>query len=292
MCDPVTASIVATIAGSAAQAAGQAKARRAMEGAQQAENTRQRGFQDQSNAAFSESLANADLQTQEGAKSKAEGERKAAYESANAAARAPVEATGRNLAGDQTANKVLSSEKSARSAQAQGYAGQQGNAKAALRGFNDVQLGNALYNARQMQNQNTIGNFMQGSAAVLPYEVSAASRQGDKLKGIGDLLSMAGAIGGLGTGAGWWGGADAAAGAGALGTAEAGASNAAMGLGNSADLALGRSALGSNLSSGYANAFNLTPNSSFFPVGSVTSGIPLTSSVSPYVPGLKSVLSR
>lgn len=288
MCDPVTASIVATVAGSAAQAAGQAKARRAMEGAQQAELTRQKGFQDQSNAAFSESLSHADPQAQEGAKAKAEGERKAAYESANAQARAPIEATGRNLAGDQTANKVLSSEQGARSAQAQGYAGQQGNAKAALRGFNDIQLGNALYNSRQMQNQGQIGNFMQGSAAVLPYEVQAASHKGDSLKSIGDLLSAAGAIGGIGAGAGWWGGADAASGAGALGAAGSDASNVAMGLGTNTDLALGRSALGSNLSSGYANMFNLTPNSSFFPVGSVTSQIPLNSlaSYGKYAPGL------
>jgi len=288
MCYPVTASIVATVAGSAAQAAGQARSRRAMEGAQQAELTRQKAFQGQSDAAFSESLSHADPQAQEGAKAKAEGERNAAYEKANAQARAPLEATGKNLAGNESANRVLNTESAARTAQAQGYAGQQGAAKAALRGFNDNQLGNALYNARQMQNQGTIGNFMQGSAAVLPYEVSAASHKGDSLKSIGDLLSAAGAIGGIGAGAGWWGGADAAAGAGALGSAGSEASNLAMGLGTNTDLALGRSALGSGLSSEYANMFNFTPNSSFFPVGSVTSQIPLNSlaSYGKYAPGL------
>ena len=75
MCDAVTASIVATVAGSAAQAAGQAKARKAMEGAQIAERVRQKGYNDQSQAAFSESLGNADPQAQANAQGKAEGER-------------------------------------------------------------------------------------------------------------------------------------------------------------------------------------------------------------------------
>lgn len=240
MCDAVTASIVATIAGAGAQAAGQAKARKAMEGAQVAERVRQKGYNDQSQAAFSESLGNADPQAQANAQGKAEGERKAAYDAATADARAPLEATGKNLAGNQDANRIMSSESAARSAQALGYAGQQGAAKAALQGFGDTQLGNALYNARQMQNQGTIGNFMQGSAAVLPYEVDAASHKGDSLKSLGDLLSMGGAIAGLGAGAGWWGGADKAAqAAGALGTATGNTSSNLLGLGTANDIANG-----------------------------------------------------
>lgn len=240
MCDAVTASIVATIAGAGAQAAGQAKARKAMEGAQIAERVRQKGYNDQSQAAFSESLGNADPQAQANAQGKAEGERKAAYDTATAEARAPLEATGKNLAGNQDANRVMSSESAARSAQALGYAGQQGAAKAALQGFGDTQLGNAIYNARQMQKQGQIGNFMQGSAAVLPYEVDAASHKGDSLKSLGDILSMAGAIGGMGVGAGWWGGADKAAqAAGTLGTATGNASGNLLGLGTANDIANG-----------------------------------------------------
>jgi hypothetical protein len=211
MCDPVTASIVATVAGSAAQAAGQAQARKAMQGAQIAERVRQKGYQDQSQSAFSESLAHANPQDQANAQASNEANRKAAYDAATAETRAPLEATGKNLAGSQDANRILSSESAARSAQAQGFANQQGAAKAALQGFGDTQLGNALYNARQMQNQGTIGNFMQGSSAVLPYEVEAASHKGDSIKNIGDLLSLGGAVAGLGAGAGWWGGADKAA---------------------------------------------------------------------------------
>ena len=282
MCDAVTASIVATVAGSAAQAAGQAKARKAMEGAQIAERVRQKGYNDQSQAAFSESLGNADPQAQANAQGKAEGERKAAYDTATAEARAPLEATGKNLAGNQDANRVMSSESAARSAQALGYAGQQGAAKAALQGFGDTQLGNALYNARQMQKQGTIGNFMQGSAAVLPYEVDAASHKGDSLKSLGDLLSMGGAIAGLGAGAGWWGGADKAAqAAGTLGTATGDASNMAMFGQNGADFAIrpSASALGSDVSKMYSGDVlgigmpKPMNNSLFYPVGSVGSNL-------------------
>lgn len=291
MCDPVSASIALTVAGTAAQSAGQAKARKAMEGAQQAERIRQKGFQDESNAAFNESLGHADSASQASEQSKAEGERQAAYDQAAAQARAPIEATGQNLAGDTSGNKVIASENAMRSANASNYANQQAAAKAALKGFNDVQIGNALYNNRQLQRQGTIGNFMQGSSAVLPYEVHAASRKGDKLKGIGDVLSLAGAVTGLGAGAGWWGGADTAAKtAGTIGTASGNASNAAMFGSNSADLALRPSAsmLGSNLSSQYANALSLNPAvvqpSSFFNFGSLTSGVPLTSVASRYIP--------
>lgn len=220
MCDPVSISLALTAAGATAQAAAQSQSRKAMEGAQQAERIRQKGFQDQSQAAFDESLGHAQASNQTADQSKAEGERKASYDKATADARAPVEATGQNLAGDTSTNKVVNTEQAAQAAKAQGYAGQQGAAKAALQGFGDTQLGNALYNARQMQSQGVIGNAMQGSSAVLPFEVQAASHKGDGLKTLGDVLSLGGAVAGLGAGAGWWGGADKAlANANTLGTA-------------------------------------------------------------------------
>jgi hypothetical protein len=289
MCDAVTASIVATVAGSAAQAAGQARARSAMQGAQQAERTRQRGFQDQSQSAFSESLAHANPQDQANAQAGAEANRKAAYEAASAQAHNPIEATGKNFAGNQNANRVLNSESSARNSQAQGFANQQGAAKAALQGFGDVQLGNALYNARQMQNQGTIGNFMQGSAGILPYEVEAASHKGDQLKNIGDLLSMGGAIAGLGAGAGWWGGADKAAqAAGTLGSAGSNASNLATLGANNVDLAKGTWDFGGGLSNQYnGDLFNLTPKpimyNQFYNPGSILSNV-RADSLARYVP--------
>lgn len=210
MCDPVSISIGLTAAGSVAQAAGQAKAQKAQRGAVEAERIRQKGYQDQSDAALAESKAHATKSSQDIEQGKAEGERKAAYDAANAAAQAPVVAAGDNLAGDQTANAVVNNEASKVARNTNNYATQQGIAKAALQGFNDVQLGNSLYNARQLQDQARIGHFMQGSSNVLPLEMEAAARQGQGLRTLGSALAAGGSIVGMGAGAGWWGNSPAA----------------------------------------------------------------------------------
>lgn len=204
MCDPITASIALTAAGSVAQAAGQRRAQKAMDGAREAERIRQKGYQSQSDAALGESLANADKGTQDAQKGKAEGDRNAAYAEAVAATRAPVEATGDNLAGDTAGNTVVNTEMARQGAANLGFAGQQGGAKANLLSFNDVQLGNALYNARQLQEQARIGDAMRGSAGVLDLEMAAASRRGQGLQTLGSLLSAGGTIAGIGAGAGWF----------------------------------------------------------------------------------------
>ena len=205
MCDPVTISLVATLAGTAASAAGQAKAQKAQDGAREAERIRQKGLQSESDALLGQSLSNASKESQDSQQANAEGERKAAYDAATAASRAPLEAVGSNLAGDQSANALIASETAKASNNALGYAGQQGLSKAALQGFGDLQFNNALYNARQLQGQARVGDFMKGSAGVLPYEMEAASHKGDGLKTLGSALSTAGSIAGMGAGAGWWG---------------------------------------------------------------------------------------
>lgn len=204
MCDPISVSLSLAAAGSVAQAAGQARAQKAMAGAREAERIRQKGYQSEADAALGNSLSNADKGAQDAKQGQAEGERKAAYDEAVAAVRAPIEATGANLAGDTAGNAVVDSEVARKGAAALGYAGQQGGAKANLLSFNDVQLGNALYNARQLQEQARIANNMRGSADVLGIEQESASHKGDNLKTLGSLLSAGGTIVGLGAGAGWW----------------------------------------------------------------------------------------
>lgn len=204
MCDPITASIALTAAGSVAQAAGQRRAQKAMDGAREAERIRQKSYQSESDASLGESLANADKGTQDAQKGKAEGERKAAYDEAVAATRAPVEATGANLAGDTSGNTLVNTEMARQGAANLGFAGQQGGAKANLLSFNDVQLGNALYNSRRLQEQARIGDAMRGSAGVLDLEMAAAQRKGQGLQTLGSLLSAGGTIAGIGAGAGWF----------------------------------------------------------------------------------------
>lgn len=205
MCDPVSIGLAMTAAGSVAQAAGQSKARKAMNGAREAERIRQLGLQGKSDELVSESTAHADRRVSDADQAAAENKRKADYAAAAAATPAAAAPQTQITAGDANANKVINTETAARNAAAIGGATQQGNAKAALQGFNDNSISQLLYNNRMMQRQGLIGNFMQGSAGVLPYEMDAASRKGDSLKGLGSALSTAGTLVGMGGGAGWFG---------------------------------------------------------------------------------------
>jgi hypothetical protein len=207
MCDPVTASIALTVAGTASQAAAANQAKKAMQGAQNAERIRQKAYQDESAAVQAGSESRMSKANQDKGQAEAEAARNADYAAATAAAQAPTATVGANLAGDQTANAVIASENARAGQQALGYAGQQGKAKAALQGYTDLNLGNALANARAMEQQRQLGNFMQGSSGVLGLEMEEASQKGAGLKTLGSLLSTAGTIAGTGAGAGWWGSA-------------------------------------------------------------------------------------
>lgn len=204
MCDPVSLSLGLTAAGTAAQAAGQSKARSAIANAQAAERQRQQGYQQQSNDLFNESLSHASAGNQAGGQLAHEADRKSAYANANAGS-APVNVSNQEYAGNPQANAIINSENARESAKAMGVANQAGDAKALLQGFGDQQASNDIYNKRMSQQQAQIGNFMQGSSSILPWEVEAAQRKGDTLKNIGDLMSLGGAVTGMGAGAGWWG---------------------------------------------------------------------------------------
>lgn len=204
MCNPVAIALSLTAAGSAAQAAGARRAAKAMEGARIAESIRQKGFQDQAAAVVDESLSKSGRGATEQGMKEAAAERAAAADAAVADVRKPVEAVGANLAGDQSGNKVMATESDLQAAKNLGFATQQGRAKADMLSFNDITFQNAINNIRAGQQLATTGNFMRGSAGVLPVEVEAASRKGDNLKTFGTLLNTAGTIVGMGAGAGWW----------------------------------------------------------------------------------------
>jgi len=204
MCNPVIFALALTAAGSAAQAAGARKAAKAMAGARTAESIRQKGFQDQANAVVDDSLNKSGKDATDKGMADAAAQRAAASDAAVADVRAPREATGTNLAGDQTANAVMASEGDVAAAKNLGYATQQGRAKANLLSFNDVTFNNAINNVKAGQKLNTVGNFMRGSSNVLPIELEAASQKGEGLKTLGTMLSTAGSVVGMGAGAGWW----------------------------------------------------------------------------------------
>lgn len=204
MCPPAIVALALTAAGSAAQAAGARRAAKAMAGARTAESIRQKGFQDEANAVVEDSLNKSGKDATDKGMAEAAAERAAASDAAVADVRAPIEATGANLAGDQTVNAVMASEGDVAANKNLGYATQQGRAKSNLLSFNDVTFQNAINNIKAGQKLNTTGNFMRGSAGVLPIELEAASNKGEGLKTFGNLLSTAGTVVGMGAGADWW----------------------------------------------------------------------------------------
>jgi len=200
MCDPVTlavTSLVATGAGTAMQAAGAAKSRKAMDAAANAERQRQRAFQQEADSLFAESLSKQGAEQQIKGISDAEAARLAATQGAQQTA--PVVSVPTQGA----TPSVVSDETSARVGAGNAQAAQDAATRAAMGSFGDVQLGNALMNTRYGQQQGQIGRNMQGSASVLGLEMDAASRRGDSLKGIGSLLNAGGQIAGMGAGMGW-----------------------------------------------------------------------------------------
>ena len=204
MCNPVAIALSLTAAGSAAQAAGARRAAKAMEGARVAESIRQKGFQDEASKVVEDSVGKSGRASTDASIKAAAEARAADAAAATAEVRKPIEATGGNLAGDTAANKVMATESDLQAARNLGYAGQQGAAKANLLSFNDMTFQNAINNIRAGQQLNMTGNFMRGSAGVLPVELEAASRKGDNLKTLGTVLSTAGSVVGMGAGAGWW----------------------------------------------------------------------------------------
>jgi hypothetical protein len=194
-----------TAAGTAAQAAGARKARKAMDGAREAERIRQKGFQAQSDALFDESLGQQGSDMQKERIAQAEAERAAA----TTAAQQPGAVVNVPTQGETPT--VVSDETSARVGVGNAQAAQDAYNRAALASFGDVQLGNALMNARYGQQQGQIGNFMKGSSDVLGVEMEAASRRGDSLKGIGSGLTALGSVAGMGAGMGWGAAASAPA---------------------------------------------------------------------------------
>ena len=207
MCDPVSlaiTSLVATGAGTAMQAAGAAKSRRAMEAAANAERQRQQAYQREADSLFAESLSKQGAEQQIKGTAEAEAERAATTQGAQQTA--PVV----SIPTQGETPTVVADETSARVGTGNAQAAQEAANRAALASFGDVQLGNALMNTRYGQQQGQIGRNMQGSASVLGLEMDAASRRGDSLKGIGSLLNAGGQIAGMGAGMGWGAAAPAA----------------------------------------------------------------------------------
>jgi hypothetical protein len=175
-----------------------------------AEQGRQKGFQDQQDALFqaalnrSSGLAGADTDA-------AEANRKAAFISA-LNGRAPNQeylpgSSSADAAVAESGNKIVGAQR----ADSEGLA----SAKARLEGFGDATFANSIAGGRTAQQMGQISSFRRGSAAALDPELLAAMNKGANLRGLGDLAIALGtsALGGsVGAGLGFGGTAAGATG--------------------------------------------------------------------------------
>lgn len=191
MCDPLTiAGAALSVGGIAANTIGQSQVAAASNRAAQAESARQAQLRQEAAAvqAHSNSLYEglagkqqdraADLTTY------LRGNQLPAQGSAQTTVEAPA----------GSSNITTQGEASQR-ARADAYGSQQAGALADMRSFGDLLGTTALAQGRDAGQIGQIGNFMKGSASVLPMELNAASHAGDTAKMFGGLAGGLGKVG-------------------------------------------------------------------------------------------------
>lgn len=185
-----TAALMA--AGTTANYMAAKKSQAAMNDMQSLELERQKKHRKDSDALLGDSLKRSDADSAEGGIQDAEAKRSAEY--ANVLQPKTEGGAASDLAnqlGVSANNKVISTEVGSRNSAANNTNAVLASAMAKLGGYGDNMLSTNIRNNRFLQEQQQIGNFMQGSANVLPFEMEAASHKGDGLKGVGDLLNAA-----------------------------------------------------------------------------------------------------
>lgn len=183
-----TAALMA--AGTAANYAGAQKSKRAMNEMQALELERQKKLQGRSDELLNESVSKSGAEKAEADIDDAAAKRGDAYEKVLPPASSKESALSSQL-GVSADNRVIGAEVAAQNTQAENRGRNLAASLASMGGVTDQNLMTAIMNNRALQQQQQVGNFMQGSAGVLPFEMEAASHKGDKLKGLGDILNAA-----------------------------------------------------------------------------------------------------
>jgi hypothetical protein len=189
MCDPVTTSLMVASAG--ASYAGNRKSQKAMEGAVAAESQRQRKFREQQSGILDVSTKNRSAaRTKEemaldAAKANTEANEALAANSADKTDQPTAVAP--SAASSQNVTDSYSREDARAGARSRDEIGR----KSALNAFNNVMSAQAINNTKYAQDSAVLANMSQGSLSVMPYEVQAASKAGDGLKTLSQVLSLA-----------------------------------------------------------------------------------------------------
>lgn len=189
MCDPVSASVALLAASAGANYLGNKAVSRKQASYQGWENARQAGFQDQvmQNVGKETDKFGKDFTTDLNAKRQGMTD-------------AFTQAISQNQqfmpgAGVLTQPKVVTDDATAKLDKSNAFTGNQANARAALESLGSLLSDRNITLAQSGSKNRTIGNFMQGSANILPLEMDAASHAGDKHRLVADLFQAAGSAG-------------------------------------------------------------------------------------------------
>jgi hypothetical protein len=190
MCDPLTIAGAALSAGGiAANSIGQSQVAAASNRAAAAESARQAQLRQE--AATVQQHSNSIYQ---GFADK-QGERAADLTTYLRANQLPAQGGASTVEAPATTSNITTQGEASQRAHADDYASQQAGALADMRSFGDLLGSSALAQGRDASQIGQIGNFMRGSASVLPTELNAASHAGDTFKTLGGLGSGLGKVG-------------------------------------------------------------------------------------------------
>jgi hypothetical protein len=200
MCDPVTTSLM--IASAGASYAGNRQSQKAMEGTVAEENARQRKFRDQQKGVLDQSTA-----SRSASKTQQEMAIDAAKSNTDAAAAAAASTAGATDAPTAVAPSAASSQNvsdsySREDARAKATSKEDATRSAALNAFSNTMTAQQINNSKYAQDSAVLANMSQGSLGVLPYELQAASKKGEGMKTLGQVLSLASMYSGFQAGVG------------------------------------------------------------------------------------------
>ena len=215
MCDPLTiAGIALTGASAAANSAASSQVAKARTTALREERARQKGYDQQGdtiNAHAQDQFSG--FQDKQAARAQTLGDFFTGQDAAPPTADRAIPMPSSNLVVDEQAKQA---------GKAQAFTDKVGTALGNLRSFGDVMGTDSRATARDASSLGQLYGFKQGSNAVLPFELDAASQAGNGMKMFGDVLGGLGSLATLGGLTGAFGAAKAGASAGAAaGTATA-----------------------------------------------------------------------
>ena len=177
------------------QVAGESKARHAMKDVRNAENARQRQFQQQATGVLNDNIATSGVDDANADLAKGEAARVAAYQSAQSQVGQPISQSG-------DANAVISGAKSKSKQQTNAWVNARNANRAKLSAYDDYTMNQGVRNLRGNQKLAAINRNAAGSIGAMQFEMDSASHAGDKFNnwgqltgGVGSVLGMAGAMG-------------------------------------------------------------------------------------------------